>query len=157
MQTWLDDLVNRDARFDVGAALLAGLVGGGIAWLLSHGIPWFTSGMVSPELMGRDLSPAVAAEMAGNFGIILAQIVLGLCYAFIIAPLVTHLRGMWALGLGALLGCGLYALNFCVFHFLLGVNWSGTELPVIVTHVVFGVIVAGVYKGLAARRFASVG
>jgi hypothetical protein len=73
-------------------------------------------------------------------------------YALVIALVVTRLRGMWAVALGAAVGLGLYCLNFLVFHFLLTVDHTATEVPVLVTHVVFAAIAAGAYKGLAARR-----
>ena len=152
MQNRLDSIVNRSARLDWGAAVLAGLIAGAIAWLLSHGIPWFTSGLVSPTLMGRDLKSPGLVDPYASVMTVLAQLVVAIGYAMIVAPLVTRLRGLWAMALGGVIGLGLYALNFCVFHFFLGVAWSGGELPVIVTHVVFGMIAAGTYKGLAARR-----
>jgi hypothetical protein len=152
MQSRLDSVVNRSARLDWGAAVLAGLIAGGIAWLLSHGIPWFTSGLVSPTLMGRDLKPPGVVDPYASFMTVLTQLGVAVAYGLIIAPLVTRLRGLWAMALGGVIGAGLYALNFCVFHLLLGVAWSGAELSVIVTHVVFGMIAAGTYKGLAARR-----
>ncbi len=152
MQTRWEEFVNREARFDPGAAVTAGLVGGVIAWLLSHGIPWFTSGMVSPSFMGRDVSHGTALSAWGESTVVGGHFVLGICYALVLAPLVTHVRGMWAVVLGGIIGLALYGLNFCAFHFLLGVNWSGAEVQVIVTHVVFGLIGAGIYKGLAARK-----
>ena len=147
-----DDIINRDARFDWAAAVWGGLIAGAVVWLLSHGIPWFTSGMVSPTLMGRDLKPPGLVDPFRSAMTILAQAVVSVAYAFVIALLVTRLRGMWAVGLGMLIGVGLYALNFLVFHFLLTVDWTGGELAVLVTHVVFAAMAAGAYKGLAARR-----
>jgi hypothetical protein len=46
-------------------------------------------------------------------------------------------------------------LNLAVFHTLMAVDFTGTEMPVLVTHIVFSMIAAGVYKGLAARRSAA--
>jgi hypothetical protein len=109
--------------------------------------------MVSPTLMGRDLKPSGTADSYAALVTIVAQLLVSLLYACIIAPLVTRFRGMWAIGLGGLIGLGLYGLTFLVFHFLQGLDWSGSELPVLVTHLVFGLVVAGLYKGLAARRW----
>jgi hypothetical protein len=153
MQHRLDEIINPQARMDWGAAVLAGVIAGAIDWLLSHGMPWFTSGLIAPNLMGRDLHGLGAFDGYSDAMTILAQFVIGIGYGLIVAPLVTHLRGLWAIATGGLLGLGLYGLNFCVFHFLVGVHWSAAELSVIVAHVVFGLVVAGLYKGLAARKF----
>ena len=150
-----DLILNRDGRFRPGAAMGAGLVGAVLLWLFSHGTPWFTSGMISPTLMGRDLKAPGLVDPAGSTITVLALLIVSLGYAFIVAGSVTRLRGVWALVAGALIGGVLYCLNFAVFHFLRGVDWvSATELPVIVTHVVFCAVVAGLYKGIAARRVA---
>jgi hypothetical protein len=147
-----DSVFNRSARLEWGAAVLAGLIAGVIAWLLSHGIPWFTSGLVSPTLMGRDLKPPGLIDPYRSVITVLAQLVVAIGYSLVIAPLVTRFRGVWAIGAGGLIGLALYGCNFCVFHFLLRVDWSNGELAVVVTHVVFGMLAAGAYKGLAARR-----
>lgn len=146
------EIINPEARLDWGAAVLAGLATAAIAWLLSHGIPWFTSGMVSPTLMGRDLKPPGELDAYRSTMTILAQAVTGVVYALIIALGVTRFRGLWAVGLGTLIGVGLYLVNLAVFKMAKGVDWSGSEWQVVVTHIVFGAVAAGAYKGLAARR-----
>ena len=152
MQTHLDDVVARDFRMNWGAAVLAGLIGGGVVWLLSHGMPWFTSGMISPTLMGRDLKPPGVVAPYHSGVIVLLHLVASVGYAGIIAFFAGHLRGLWAIGLGCLIGLALYAINYCIFHFWVDTTWTGTELPVVVTHVVFSMLAAGAYKGLASRR-----
>ena len=153
MDTRLDDFVNREARIDWGAAVLAGVIGGAIDWLLSHGIPWFTSGLITPTFMGREIQSLAGRDGYGTAMMLLAQVAVGIGYALVLAPVVTHLRGIWAISLGGLLGLVLYAINFGVFHFVTRAEWSGSEGSVIVSHVVFGMIVAGIYKGIAARKF----
>jgi len=145
-------IINRAARFSLKAALSAGLIAGTILWLFSHGTPWFTSGMVSPTLMGRDLKPSGLLDGFPSTVTVLAQLAVAIGYTLVIAAVVTHLRGMWAIGVGGVVGLILYCFNFLVFHLLLTLNWTGTEVPVIVTHVVFGMVAAGLYKGLAARK-----
>lgn len=152
METRVDDIVNREARLNWKAAVFAGLIAGGVVWLLSHGIPWFTSGLVSPTMMGRDLKPAGLVNPVRSIITVLAHAGAAVAYAVVIALLAGRLRGLWAVALGALVGLGLYAVNYCVFHFLPAVDWTGSELPVVVTHVVFSMFAAGAYKGLAARR-----
>lgn len=146
-----DQFINPAARFSWKAAVLAGLIGAGIAWLLSHGLPWFTSGMVSPTLLGRDLKPAGLIDPLGSVVTTITLVVVSVLYALIIAPLVTRLRGMWAVAVGGVIGFGLYLLNYAVFRLLMNADLTGTEFPVLVTHVTFGAVVAGLYKGLANR------
>jgi hypothetical protein len=151
MQHHMDDILIPDARVNWGMAVVAGLISGLVVWLLSHGTPWFTSGLVSPTFMGRDLKAPGAVNPAGSLLTVVAHLAISICYALVIAALVSRFRAIWALGVGALVGLALYALNFVVFTLLWNVNWTGGELPVLVTHVVFALAVAGLYKGLARR------
>jgi hypothetical protein len=152
MDARLESVIAERARFNWWAALLAGLISGGIVWLLSHGIPWFTSGMVSPTLMGRDLKPPGAVDPHLSAWTVLLHLVLSIGYAMVIGLLAGQLRGLWALVAGAVVGLGLYALNYAAFNYVLAVEWSGNELSVLVAHLVFATVAAGAYKGLASRR-----
>lgn len=103
--------------------------------------------------MGRDLKPPGEVNATASLMTVLAQALVSICYGLAISPAVCKLRGMFAIMAGGLIGLVLYGLNLLVFHFALGVDWSArVEAPVIVTHVVFSMLVAGLYKGLAARR-----
>jgi hypothetical protein len=102
--------------------------------------------------MGRDLKPPGTVDPARSALTVLLHIVVSIGYTMIIGLMVTRLRGLWAVGTGMLLGLGLYALNFVLFNYMLPVEWTGAELSVLVTHVVFGAIAAGAYKGLASRQ-----
>lgn len=152
MDRWLNSAINPDARYDWRAALIAGVIGCAVVWLLSHGIPWFTSGMVSPSMMGRDLKPPGLVDASMTLVTLVAQLGVSIAYALAIAPLVSRFRGMWAIALGGIIGIGLYLLNLAAFRLVFTDQWTGSELPVIVTHVVFSMVVAGAYKGLAARK-----
>ncbi len=102
--------------------------------------------------MGRDLKPPGSVDGSRSVLITLGQVAMSLVYVSILAPIVTRLRGLWAVALGAVIGLGLYGLNYVVFHWLLDVGQTGSELPVIVTHVTFGALAAAAYKGMASRR-----
>lgn len=139
-------------RIDLPSAVLAGVFSGIIVWLLSHGTPWFTSGLVSPTLMGRNLKPPGVVNPSASVVTVLAQLATSICYGLVIAFLVTPFRRLWALVAGGVVGFGLYGLNFLVFHLIQDVTWSTAEWAVIVTHFVFSIVAAGLYKGLAAGR-----
>jgi hypothetical protein len=147
----MEDVVAHNARVNWPKAIIASFAAGAVVWLLSHGTPWFTSGMVSPSLMGRDLNSLGNLGVNSGFAIVLGHGALSLCYGLIISALVAHLRGLWAVALGATVGLILYVFNFAAFHLLENLSWSSSELPVIFTHLVFGAVVAGIYKGWAAR------
>jgi hypothetical protein len=46
----------------------------------------------------------------------------------------------------------LYVLNLAAFAFLAGGAPYSRELPVFITHLAFGIIFTGAYKGLVKRR-----
>jgi hypothetical protein len=152
MNTRMEDVINPTARFDARAAILGGLIAGGVLWLLSHGTPWFASGMITPTMMGRDLKPAGMVDASRSALTTVTEFGVAVVYTFVLGLLVTHLRGMWAVAAGGVAGVGLYLINYAVFHLFMATDWTGSEAPVLVTHIVFGMIASAIYKGLAARR-----
>lgn len=147
-------LVNPEAHFDGRAVVVGGLIAGAVMWLLSHGMPWFASGMISPTLMGRSLKAPGVVDTARSALTSIAELGVAVVYTFLLALIVTRLRGMWAVAAGGIIGFGLYLINYVVFRLLFATDWTGSEAPVVVTHVAFGMVASGVYKGLAARRHA---
>jgi hypothetical protein len=149
---------------DWRAAFLAGLFAGvglfllqmaSTAWLL--GSPWVFPRMTGAMVLGRDVLPPpatfdpVVAAVAFVFHMVLSFLYAAL-FAFIL-----H-RGGLLLGVvgGALLGLGLYAINF--FTFAAFFPWfldlrSGLVLAL---HVVFGALAGGVYELLEVERFVPV-
>jgi hypothetical protein len=101
--------------------------------------------------MGRSLRPGGLVDPFANLITWLAQAAGSIVYGLVIALAVTHWRGLWAIGLGALIGLALYGLNLLAFHLATGLEWSRGEWPVVVDHLVFGFFAAGLYKGLARR------
>src|SRR4051812_14660301 len=118
MEAGAHDVVIHNAQFRWGAAIGAGLFTGGILWLLSHGTPWFSSGMVSPTLMGRDLKPPGLVDPSRSVAIVLAQAVVSVAYGLVIGAVAARLRRMWAVMAGGAIGLLLYLLNFGIFHSL---------------------------------------
>src|SRR5690348_12929753 len=76
METHVEEVIDREARLNWGAAVVAGVAAGAVVWLLSHGTPWFTSGLVSAELMGRDPGQVGLRPLA----VIGAHFLLSACY-----------------------------------------------------------------------------
>jgi hypothetical protein len=102
--------------------------------------------------MGRDLAPTGLPESYRTWVAVTGQAVLSIGYGLIVALLANRWHGIPGIVAGGLTGLALYALNFAVFYLMQAVEWPRTEVPTIVTHFVFGMIAAGAYKGLAARR-----
>lgn len=128
----------------MGAGFLAGVV----LLLAPRGSPWSTLTFFSPVVMGRILPLDMQMPIILTW---LLHLGLSVIYGLIIARIVAHLTQGRAVATGGLIGLGLYLLNFGMVSAL----WPqarGSELTVIFTHVVFGLIAAGGYRGLLRRR-----
>jgi hypothetical protein len=135
-------------RFQWGPALEAGLIAGAILLFIPKGSPWGALTFFSSVIMGRTVSGAMEIPLLVVWCLHLA---LSLLYGLIISRLVATLRRRKAFVTGALAGLVLYVVNFGVVSAL----WPwlrGAEFSVMITHIVFGLITAGVYRGLLARK-----
>jgi hypothetical protein len=132
--------------------LKAAVVIGLIFWLVTRGIPWAPSGLVSPTVMGREIKPPGALD-AGGAGMATAlHLLSAVVYGLIMMPLIHRFRYTSAWLIGAALGVLLYVINLAVFSMFAGGAPYSRELPVLITHVAFGIVFTGAYKGLAKRR-----
>lgn len=132
--------------------LKAAVAIGIIFWLVTRGIPWATSGLVSPTVMGREIkSPEAinfgAASLASALHLLSAVI-----YGFIMMPVIHRFPYSNAWLIGAALGILLYLINLAAFTLFAGGAPYSRELPVFITHLAFGIIFTGAYKGLVKRR-----
>lgn len=135
-------------RFHIGPALGAGFIAGAVLMIVPHGSPWESVTFFSPVIMGRTIPGPMEMSLLLVWVLHLA---VSLVYGLIISRVVTTLRWRKALVSGALIGLVLYAINFGVVSAL----WPwlrGAEFSVVVTHIVFGLIAAGAYRGLLKRR-----
>ena len=125
---------------------------GPIFWLITRGIPWAPSGLVSPTVMGREIKEpgAVdlgAAAMATGLHLFCAAI-----YGFLMMPLIHRFPYANAWLIGAAMGVILYLANLAAFALVADGAPYSREFPVFITHLAFGVIFTGAYKGLVKRR-----
>ena len=81
----------------------------------------------------------------------IVHLAVSLLYGLIISRIVATLRRRPAFVAGALAGLVLYAINFGVVS-TVWPSLRGTEFSVLITHIVFGLITAGAYRGLLKRR-----
>src|SRR5439155_10130300 len=129
--------------------LLAGLAVGVIFFFVSRGIPWFSS-EIPDAAMGRPLFNGLP-EQGGFIKAVGVHFLLALGYALIIAAFVFRLDPLPASITGGVIGLGLYGLNYLIFRFALA-SPAVSELPVAITHVAFGLALAGAYKAISVRR-----
>ena len=130
----------------------AALALGVLFLLVSRGIPWASSGAVSPTVLGREIKYPGSIDTNLTMTAILLHFVSCIVYASIMMPLIHRFRYGGAALVGAALGIILYLLNLAVFTIVGGGAPYSREFPVFVTHLAFGLIFTGVYKGLVKRR-----
>ena len=130
----------------------AALAVAGILWLVTRGIPWAPSGLVSPTVMGREIkNPGeINTGLAGMATVL--HFILAMVYASVLMPLIHRFRYSNAWLIGAAMGIGLYLVNLAIFALVAGGAPYSRELPAFITHLAFGTIFTGAYKGLVKRR-----
>ncbi len=129
-------------------AVWAGLIAGVVLLIVPHASPWEGLTSFTPALMGR-----VVPQMWG-LGIFLTAVLhlaLAIIYSVLISFVVSHIRQMAAVLAGGVTGLVLYFINLGVVS-LCFPAMRGNEVSVFVTHVVFGLIAAGAYRGLLRRK-----
>jgi hypothetical protein len=129
-------------------AILAGLIAGVILLIVPHGSPWARLTLFSPAIMGRIVPASLGVPV---FSVIVIHLGLSLIDGIIVSLMVINVRELRAVLVGGVVGLVLYCLNFGIVSLLIPAL-KGNEVPVVVTHLVFGLIVAGAYRGLLRRR-----
>jgi hypothetical protein len=132
--------------------LKAALVIGLIFWLVARGIPWGPSGLVSPTVMGRELKAPEILDLNASILASVLHFVCAIIYGLVMMPLIHRFTYDNAWLIGAAMGIVLYLLNLAAFTIFGGGAPYSRELPVFVTHLAFGIIFTGAYKGLVKRR-----
>jgi len=134
-------------RLQWGAAVAAGLLAGLIFLAIPRGSPWSSVTFFSPVVAGRTLSGQslpLLVVWALHLGV-------SILYGLIVCRVVAGLKQARAILTGGLLGLVLYVINFGIVS-----TWwpsiRGNEVSVVFTHIVFGLVVAGAYRGLLRRK-----
>jgi hypothetical protein len=129
-------------------AVVAGLIAGVVLLIVPHASPWEGLTSFTPALMGRVVPGSWGL---GIFMTVVLHLALGIIYGVLISFAVSHIRQMAAVLAGGVAGVVLYFLNLGAFT-LWFPAMRGNEVSVFVTHVVFGLIAAGAYRGLLRRK-----
>ena len=146
-----------------GTAAWAGLVGGIVfmmmemllVWLAMGQSPWGPPRMIAAMVMGKDVLPPPATFDATIMMVAMAvHLMMSVVYGLILGAIVHRMGKGAALATGALFGLvALYLVNFHVVApmmfpwFTQAQNWVS-----VLSHVVFGVVVAAVYTGVRDGR-----
>lgn len=128
-------------------ALIAGLIPGVILLILPHASPWEGLTVFSPAIMGREVPASWGVNVSG---VVVIHLALSLIYGLIISLTVMNVRQLRALLVGGIVGLVLYALNLAVVSLWIP-GLHNDEMPVALTHLVFGLVAAGAYRGLLRR------
>lgn len=149
---------------DWRAAFLAGLFAGVALFLLLMaltavlvGSAWVFPRMTAAMLLGRGVLPPPATFDPGVVALaFVVHMALSLAYAALFA-FILH-RGGLLVGIvgGALLGLGLYSINYWTFATFFPWFLDLRSGVVLLCHVVFGALAGGFYEGLEVERFVPV-
>lgn len=150
---------------DWRAAIWAGIISGAVFLVMElimvpvflGGSPWGPPRMIAAIVMGQDVLPMPQGPPPTfSLGIILVAMVvhfaLSIAFAVALAFIIRSMSTGAAIGVGAAFGLALYLINFYGFTavfpwFAMARNWVS-----IVAHIVFGVVAAAAYRGLAKER-----
>lgn len=135
------------AQFQWMPAVAAGLIPGVILLILPHASPWEGLTVFTPAIMGRQVPASWGLNVSG---VVIIHLALSLVYGLIISLSVMNVRQLRALLVGGVVGLVLYALNLAVVSFWIS-GLHSDEVAVVLTHLVFGLVAAGTYRGLLRR------
>lgn len=143
-------------RAAIVAAIASGLVFAAmemaLAWLVMGTSPWAPLRMIAAIGMGRGvLPPPDTFDLPIVTVAVLIHMALSVVYAVILAYILVMTRPSTAWWIGLLFGLALYMINFYGFTALFpwfaeARNWVG-----IVSHAVYGLVLALVYRGMDRR------
>ncbi|HTD66597.1 MAG TPA: hypothetical protein VK846_08720 [Candidatus Limnocylindria bacterium] len=132
------------------AAIKASLLAGAIVWLFPAGNPWTAFARPSGAyIMGRAVStdPAVTIFSMPALPAHLLHFVVALLYGLVILGVVYRLRNWRAIFAGILTSLALYAINYIAFRLAAPQFVGDYELNVVIAHVLFGGLAAGMIRG----------
>lgn len=151
-------LRGRTAGVDVGAAVYAG-VGAGVVATVVQVVLWAIFTDALPAIFFRDSRFAAAivlgrgvlpppASFDGRMILIATMVhfALAIAYALMLAWFIAGLRTSASLLAGAAFGLGLYAVNMYGLTAVFPWFASSRDWITAVTHLVFGTVLAGVYR-----------
>jgi hypothetical protein len=138
-------------EFQWQAAFLAGLIAGLILLIVPSGSPWSGIIFLAPVVVGRIIPAATGLPSPAVW---LIHLAVSLIYGFIISAAAARFRKARAILAGAGVGLILYFVNLGIVS-ALWPSLRGNEVGIAFSHVVFGAIAGGAYRGLLKRSAVS--
>lgn len=146
-----------DWKAGAWAGVIAGLVfvmlEMGMVWMIQGQSPWGPPHLIAAMLLGNDVLPPPGTWAPFDLKILMTAMMihlpLSVVYGLIGAWLLHRFDGAVGVMIGAGFGLAIYVVNFYVVApalfpwFEMGRNWIG-----VVSHLMFGAVLAGAYLGL---------
>ena len=150
---------------DWSASIWAGLGAGTIFLLLNlilipafiGGNAWVVIRLLASIMLGSDiLAPPATFNLPALIAALIVHFALSIIFSMLIT-LTIH-RGGLLTGIvgGALLGLGLYSINFYTSTLFYPWFFAMRNWVFILTHILFGALAGGIYEGLEVEEFVSV-
>jgi hypothetical protein len=129
-------------------AVAGGLIAGVLMLIVPHASPWEGLTTFTPATLGREVPVSWGTSA---LAVVFLHLCLSVIYGIIISLCVMRMRGLWAVLVGGVVGLILYLINLGVVNMWFPAI-RGNETSVLVTHIVFGLVAAGAYRGLLRRK-----
>lgn len=112
--------------------------------------PWAPLRMIAAIAMGRDvLPPPGTFDLSVVTVAAIVHLILSIIYAFILALIVTSTGKALAIVIGGVFGLSLYLINFYGFTALFPWFAEARNTVSLLSHIIFGLVLAWAYKALA--------
>lgn len=146
------------------AAVVAGIVAGTLAtvvqlflwWAFLDALPWMLyrdARLTAAILMGREvLPPPVTFDWNVMMVAALIHFAISIAYGLILACLISRLGMALSLLVGSIFGLILYGINMYGVTIIFPWFWEARDWITILTHIVFGISLAGTYKVFAKHE-----
>lgn len=130
--------------YSLKAVLAAALTAGGITFIMSGGAPWTTAGTMN-AIMGRHFELNVVA-------LLVIHLLVAILYSSIIAAFIYQMKLGPSLGVGVLVGMGLYLVNYMLLHNFSAAQGGNPEVQAVGAHFTFSLFAAAVYRASSVPR-----
>ncbi|KIO49345.1 hypothetical protein [Nitrosospira sp. NpAV] len=147
------------------AAVVAGIVAGILAtgiqlflwWIFLDAVPWMLyrdARLTAAIIMGREVLPPPATfDWTVMMVATLIHFVISVAYSLVLAGLIARLRMLPSLLAGAIYGLTLYGINMYGVTIIFPWFSEVRDWITVVTHIMFGISMAGVYKAFAKQEY----